>query len=226
MDSLLWVLGCISFLTNLKVGLIAQKPWNIQIVCLSYSQPFLSLLTRQYSAGCFPFPGLFTGHVAGADTLVMIHTLIFSSQLFSLPRTYYAFQVTLLADADYGPNAQKTIPKGRRAPNNITCFFLYPHKQALLHLFWNLMISKYYTDELFSLGCLTWSYFFRILQQIQIVQSHLRNIFIRFSLWRSLVYSSARENCWRTGSEVSNGAALTRVNDSRMFLTFRSNTEG
>lgn len=114
------------------------------------------------------------------------------------------------------------------APNNITCFLLYPHKQTLLYLFWTSNdFKKYYIDEIFSLDCLAWSYFFRILQQIQIVRLRFeRNIFLyRLSLWRSLVYSSARENCWRTVSEVSNGVALTRVNDSRMFLTFRSNTE-
>jgi hypothetical protein len=119
------------------------------------------------------------------------------------------------------------LPKGRIAPNNITCFFLYPHKQALLYLFWTSNDFKKYTDDLLLLGCLAWSYFFQnTAANTDCTIPFERNIFIRFSLWRSLVYSSGRENCWRTGSEVSNGAALTRVNDSRMFLTFRSNMEG
>lgn len=117
------LLGCISFPMNLKVGLMPQKPRSTQLLCLSYSQPSLFPPHLSVLAVCFPFPDSFTGHVVGADTSVMIHTALFSSQLFSLPRTYYALQVTLLADVDYGPNAQEMLPKGRRAPNNITCFF-------------------------------------------------------------------------------------------------------
>lgn len=173
------LLGCISYPTNLKVGLTAQKPWNVKHSSSHTHSLYSSFPIWQHSAVCFPLPGLFTGHVLGADTSVMIHTFIFSSQLFLLPRTYYASQVTLLlADVDFGPNAQERLPKGLRAPNNITCFLLYPHKQALLYLFWTSNdFKKYYIDEIFSLDCLTWSYFFRILQQIQTVRSHLREIY-------------------------------------------------
>lgn len=79
---------------------------------------------------------LFTGHIViRPDTSGMTHTLI-SSQLFTLLRTYCALQVILLiADVDYGPKAQETLPKGFRTPNNITCFFLYPEKHCGI-LFW------------------------------------------------------------------------------------------
>lgn len=156
------LLGWISFPTNLKVGLTAQKPWNIQIFWLSYSQPLLFFPHLSILCSLLPISRLIHWPCSHAGTLVMIHTLIFSSQLFLLPRTYYASQViVLLADVDYSPNAQEMLPKGLTAPNNITCFLLYPHKQALLYLFWTSNdFKKYYTDEIFSLDCLTWSYFF------------------------------------------------------------------
>lgn len=132
---------------------------NILLLILTvFTLPSTSDNTLQFASH---FQDYSLGHVPGADTSVMIHTFIFSSQLFLLPRTYYASQVTpLLADAHYGPNAQEMLPKGLTAPNNITCFLLYPHKQALLYLFWTSNdFKKYYIDEIFSLDCLTWSYF-------------------------------------------------------------------
>lgn len=86
---------------------------------------------------------LFTSHaVIRSDTSVMIHTLISSSQQFTLPRTYCALQVILLlADAGYGPKAQVMLPEDLRTPNNITCFFLYPEIQGGI-CFEQLMISR------------------------------------------------------------------------------------
>lgn len=76
----------------------------------------------------------------------MIHTLIFSSQLFTLPRTYCALQVILLtADVDCGPKALGMLPQELRTPNNITCFFLYPEMQCDI-CFEQLMISRKITQ--------------------------------------------------------------------------------
>lgn len=138
------------FLQSSKQALDLRNPCNTQTLYSSYSQAlvFLPHQSILHSFSLENLKGFFllTGHVViRSDTSVTIHTLIFSSQLFTLPRTYCALQVILLtADVDYGPKAQVMLPKEFRTPNNITCFFLYPEMHVIC--FEQLMISRKITQ--------------------------------------------------------------------------------
>lgn len=130
----------------------------------------------------------------------MIHTWIFGTQLFTMPRTYCVLQVILLtANVDYGPKAQVMLPKELRIPNNITCFFLYPEMQCGICLE-QLMISRQITRTS-SFHEIAWHKLilsdycskYRLYYSLRKKEIFLYNI----SLWRSLIYSSVRANWWK-----------------------------